>query len=136
MQEELAITSADRLLAVTTLSFDIVRAGPYSADTPERRQRNLDAMNRAAAEVMRRGHVPVIGVNAALPVVEMLEPEDRYEAIMAISLALVDCCDAILLIGESPGVNRERDLVASKGLPLYTDVREVPPVSERESESR
>jgi hypothetical protein len=101
-------------------------AGPYSASTAERRQRNLDAMNRAAAEVMRRGHIPVIGVNAALPVVDILEPEDRYEAIMAISVALVARCDAILLIGESPGANRERDVVASRGLPVYRSVTELP----------
>jgi hypothetical protein len=104
----------------------IAVAGPYSAETGEERQRNLDAMNRAAAEVMRLGHLPVIGVNAALPVVEMLGGADRYEAMMAISLGLVGRCDAILLIAESPGANRERDLVAAKGLPVYRTVEEIP----------
>lgn len=105
----------------------IAVAGPYSADTEEQRQRNLDAMNRVAAEVMRLGHVPVIGVNAALPVVEMLEPDDRYWAIMKISLAVVDRCDAILMIGESSGANRERDLIAGKGLPVYWSLEEIEP---------
>jgi hypothetical protein len=104
----------------------IAVAGPYSAATEEQRKENLDAMNRAAARVMLRGHIPVIGVNAALPVVEMLDPKVRYATIMAISLALVDQCDAILMIGESPGANRERDLVAGKGLPVYLEVEEVP----------
>ena len=105
----------------------IAVAGPYSAETTEARQQNLDAMNRAAAEVYKLGHVPVIGVNAALPVVEFLavSGQDRYEAIMTISLAVVDKCDAILIIGESPGVNRERDLIRAKGLPVYNSVREV-----------
>ena len=104
----------------------IAVAGPYSADTAEQRQRNLDAMNKVAAEVMKRGHIPVIGVNAAQPVVECLEADaDRYEAMMEISLALVDKCDAILIIGESPGVTRERDLVKSKGLPVYYDLSEI-----------
>ena len=108
----------------------IAVAGPFSADTPEQRQRNLDAMNQAAAGVMKLGHIPVIGVNAALPVVECLEPDaNQYEAIMAISLALVDKCDAILVIGESAGVNRERDLVKAKGLPVYRDVNDIPPSS-------
>ena len=108
----------------------IAVAGPYSAETAEQRQHNLEAMNKAAAAVMKRGHVPVIGVNAALPVLEWLEPEvDRYEAIMTISLALVDKCDAILVIGESRGVDRERDLIRSKGLPVYEDVNEVPIVT-------
>jgi DNA-binding response OmpR family regulator len=93
---------------------DDASAGPYSADTAEQRQRNLDAMNEAAAGVMRRGHIPVIGVNAALPIVERLGTAvDRYEAIMAISLALVAQCEAILVIGESAGANRERDSVMS-----------------------
>ena len=105
----------------------IAVAGPYSADTLEQRQRNLDAMNEAAAGVMNRGHIPVIGVNAALPVVECLGPDvNQYEAIMAISLALVDKCDAILIIGESAGVNRERDLIRSKGLAVYCDLSEIP----------
>lgn len=88
----------------------IAVAGPYSAETAEQRQQNLETLNKAAAAVMKRGHVPVIGVNASLPMLEWLDPEvDRYEAIMTISLALVDKCDAILVIGESRGVTRERE---------------------------
>lgn len=45
---------------------------------------------------------------------------------MAISLALVDKCDVILILGESAGANRERDLISSKGLPVYRDVDEIP----------
>ena len=108
----------------------IAVAGPYTADTPEQRRRNLSAMNEAAAAVMKRGHIPVIGVNAALPVVECLGPDvNQYEAMMAISLALVNKCDAILIIGESAGVNRERDLVSSKGLSVFRDVSEIPMAS-------
>jgi len=108
----------------------IAVAGPYSADTPEQRQRNLDAMNKAAARVMKLGHIPVIGVNAAQPVLKWLGPDaNQYDAMMAISLALIDKCDAILVIGQSPGVNRERDLVMSKGLPVYQDVNDIPEAS-------
>jgi hypothetical protein len=104
----------------------IAVAGPYSADNAEQRQRNLDALNRAAAEVFRLGHVPFIGINAALAVVENLEG-DPYEAIMTISLALVDKCDAILVLGDSPGVTRERELIEAKGLPVYRTLDEIPP---------
>lgn len=108
----------------------IAVAGPYSADTPEQRQLNSDSMNRAAAAVLARGHIPVIGVNAALPVVEWLASgANHYEAIMAISLALVDKCDAILILGESAGANRERALVQSKGLPVYVDISDIPTLS-------
>ena len=108
----------------------IAVAGPYSAETQEQRQRNLDALNEAAAAVLKLGHVPLVGVNAALPVVECLDTDsDRYEAMMTISLALVDKCDAILMIGSSPGANRERDLVKAKGLPVYENVDAITAVS-------
>jgi hypothetical protein len=101
-------------------------AGPYSAETEEQRQRNLDAMNEVAARLLEMGHVPIIGMNAALPVVEKAQPADRYQAIMDISVAVIGCCEGILMVGESPGANRERDLVAAKGLPVYYSIDEVP----------
>ena len=104
----------------------IAVAGPYSAETAEQRQKNLAALNKAAAAVMKRGHIPVIGVNVALPVLEWDPEVDRYEAIMTISLALVDKCDAILVIGESRGVKRERDLIRAKSLRVYEDISDVP----------
>jgi len=55
-----------------------------------------------------------------------LEPDNEYEVIMAISLGVVGQCDALLLIGESPGANRERDLILSKGLPVYRSIEEIP----------
>lgn len=101
-------------------------AGPYSAPTAEQRQQNLDAMNTAAARLLEKGFVPVIGMNAALPVLEKAEVPDRYKAIMEISLAVIGACDALLLLAESPGANKERDLILSKGLPVYTSLEEIP----------
>lgn len=105
----------------------IAVAGPYSADTPGQRQKNLDAMNETAARLLEAGHVPFIGINAALPVVEKSNVKDRYGSLMKISLELVDKCDGILMIGESKGANMERDLMISKGLPVYYSLDEVPP---------
>lgn len=86
-------------------------------------------MNKAAAEVMRLGHIPVIGVNAALPVVECMPGIDRYDAIMKISLAVVDRCDAILILGDSPGVSREMELLTAKGLPVFRKLSEIPAIA-------
>ena len=72
------------------------------------------------------GHVPIIGVNAALPVIEKSKKKDNYAGIMSISLAVINACDALLLIAESPGANRERDLIRSKGLPVYFSIDEIP----------
>ncbi len=70
----------------------MIIGGPYSAGTAEQRKKNLDAMNIAAARLLEKGHIPLIGVNAALPVVEMSNTADRYKAIMDISLAVIDKC--------------------------------------------
>lgn len=104
----------------------IAVAGPYTADTEEKKKQNLDAMNEAAARVYEKGHIPVIGVNAALFVIEKLEGESKKSAMMDISLAVVDKCDALLLIGESPGANKERDLILSKGKKVYLSIDEIP----------
>jgi hypothetical protein len=101
-------------------------AGPYSADTAQQRQQNLDAMNDAAARLLAMGHIPIIGMNAALPVLERSSITNRYEATMAISLAVISACEGILLLAESPGANKERDLIVSKGLPVYHSIEEVP----------
>jgi hypothetical protein len=101
-------------------------AGPYSAPTAEQRQKNLDAMNEAAARLLEMGHVPIIGVNAALPVVEKANIEDRYKAIMDISLAVIDKCEALLVIGESKGVEMEKQLILTKGLPVFHSIDLIP----------
>ncbi|MCC7503131.1 MAG: DUF4406 domain-containing protein [Flavobacteriales bacterium] len=101
-------------------------AGPYSAPTAEARQANLDAMNAAAARLLEMGHVPLIGMNAAIPVLVQAQVPDRYKAVMDISLAVIGACDALLLIGESPGANKERNLILSRGKPVYLRLEDVP----------
>jgi hypothetical protein len=45
---------------------------------------------------------------------------------MAISLAVVGQCDAILMIGESRGATKEKELVLSQGKPVYWSIEEIP----------
>ncbi len=101
-------------------------AGPYSADTEKKRKENLEAINTAAAKLLESGHIPLIGINAALPVVERANVGDKYSALMEISLAVINGCEGILILGESPGVNKEKDLIVSKGLPVYYNINEIP----------
>lgn len=101
-------------------------AGPYSAPTEQERNNNLDRLNEIAGILLERGHIPLIGLNAALPVVHASSVGDPYKAIMDISMVVIDKCDALLLVAESRGANRERDLVLSKGLPVYYSIDEVP----------
>lgn len=100
-------------------------AGPYSAPTAEQRQKNLDAMNEAAARLLELGHIPLIGMNASMPVLEKASVADPYHCTMEISLAVIGACEGLLLLAESPGANKERDLVLSKGLPVFRSIEDV-----------
>lgn len=101
-------------------------AGPYSAPTEDQKKKNLDTLNDAAARLLEMGHTPLVGVNAALPVLEKTKLTDSYQGMMDISLALITACEGLLLLKESPGANRERDLILSKGLPVYTSLEQIP----------
>lgn len=103
-------------------------SGPYrsGSDDPAVWEKNLQAMNEAAYEVFRKGHTPLIGVNAALPVIQALG-EDKYDEIMMpVSLALADKCDAVLRIGgPSKGADEEVEVFKRKGLPVYYSIEEI-----------
>ncbi|MCC7048730.1 MAG: DUF4406 domain-containing protein [Alphaproteobacteria bacterium] len=105
-------------------------AGPYTSGTsdPELRATNLQAMNEAAHEVWKRGHVPVIGVNMALPVIAEAGREHFDAIMMPLSLALAERCDAVLRIGgPSNGADQEVALIRSKGGQVFTRVEEIEP---------
>ena len=81
----------------------IMIAGPYrsGAKSEADREQNLANLNRAAYELFRKGHVPVVGVNCALPLIAAAG-SDAYESIMMpLSLAMADRCDAVLRLGEA-----------------------------------
>jgi hypothetical protein len=110
----------------------IMIAGPYSsgARTDDERAENLRAMNRAALEVFRRGHTPIIGVNLALPVIEVAGPDSFDELMMPLSLALAERCDAVLRIGgPSSGADQEVERIRARGGAVYHSVGELPAIS-------
>jgi hypothetical protein len=107
----------------------IMVAGPYSASTREGRAENLRQLNQVAHEVYLRGHIPVVGVNAALPVAEAGGGTVSNEVIMGISLALADRCDALLLVASSPGADREAERMRARGCPIYRRLNEIPPAA-------
>ena len=107
----------------------IMVAGPYlaGARTEEDRAANLRRMNDAAVAVFDRGHVPIIGVNLALPVIDAAG-QDRFEAIMMpLSLAAAERCDACLrLPGASTGADAEVATFRRRGLPVFFSIDEIP----------
>ncbi len=104
----------------------IAVAGPYSSSDPLMETVNLERLNIAAAELLRRGHTPIVGVNAALPAVQQSSDAERYEHIMRISMATLLCCEAMLFLGPSPGALRERSIMESRGLAIYESLDAIP----------
>jgi hypothetical protein len=108
----------------------IMIAGPYrsgSAD-PAVWAANLGTLNEAAVALFRAGHVPVIGVNMALPMIAAAGGEGHYRELMApVSLALVERCDACLRVGgPSTGADEEVGLFERMGRPVYRDIGDIP----------
>jgi hypothetical protein len=104
-------------------------AGPYrtGARSAEERARNLAALNAVAYEVFRKGHVPIIGVNLALPLIGVAGVEAYDEVMMPLSLALAERCEAVLRVGgASPGAEQEVAAIRARGGAVYQDVAEVP----------
>lgn len=107
----------------------IMVAGPYrsGAADADARAANLAALNAAALAVFRRGHVPLVGVNMALPVIEVAGPDSCDAIMMPLSLALAGRCDAVLRIGgASAGADAEVARFRERGLPVFRSVDELP----------
>ncbi len=106
----------------------IMVSGPYrsGSDDPDVWKENLRKLNETAYEVFKKGHTPLIGVNAALPIITEAG-EDKYnEIMMPVSLALAEICDAVLRIGgDSKGADDEVDIFLKKNLPVYYSIDEI-----------
>jgi len=112
----------------------IMVAGPYTAGSSDagKRAENLRVLNAAAVILFRAGHVPVIGVNMALPMIEAAGANEAayHEIMMPVSLALADRCDACLRVGGlSKGADDEVRRFEAAGRPVYRSIREVPGLS-------
>ena len=106
-------------------------AGPYRGGSSDKTiwKQNHDALNIAAYQVFQKGHIPVIGVNVALPIIETAGWEHFDELMMPISLAMADRCDAVLRIGGvSTGADQEVVQFITKDLPVYYSIEDVPVV--------
>jgi len=107
----------------------VMIAGPYrtGARTDSERAGNLRVLNQAAYEVLRRGHVPIVGANLALPIIEAAGAERYEEIMMPLSLATADRCDAVLRVGGvSQGADQEVERVRTNGGLVYRSLEELP----------
>jgi len=118
------------MMAVKGGRMWIMVGGPYGtgAKSAAERAANLARMNEAALAVWRKGHVPVIGVNMALPVIAAAGGHAAADAeiMMPLSLALAERCDAFLRIGgASVGADQEMARFVAAGKRVFRSVDEI-----------
>lgn len=109
----------------------ILIAGPYRSGTggdPDAIARNLERLEAAAAPIYALGHVPMIGEWVALPILRGSDPAAGDGDVMyETARRLLQHCDAVLrLPGESSGADTDVAIARERGIPVYTDLSEIP----------
>ena len=113
----------------------ILVAGPYrggTGDDPERIAANHRAIRLACLELFRAGHLAVNGEDLALPLATLAGSRTVGDAAFdevfhPMGRRLVARCDAVLrLPGASAGSDEMVALARERGIPVYTDVTDVP----------
>jgi hypothetical protein len=116
----------------------ILIAGPYrsgTGDDPAKMAENLRRLEQMAWPIFQKGHVPMIGEWAALPIWNAAGGQrvgdDLYEGILHPTAGrLLQHCDAVLRIaGASKGADNDVRIAASRGIPVYRSIDEVPDFS-------
>lgn len=116
-------------------SMMILIAGPYrsgTGDDPAAMARNLARLEAAAWPIFQKGHVPMIGEWAALPILRGAgggaPGSATYDAVMhPTAHRLLARCDGVLrLPGESAGADNDVAIARARGIPVWFDLAEVP----------
>ncbi len=113
----------------------ILIAGPYrsgTGDDPAGMAANLARLEAAAWPIFRKGHVPMIGEWAALPILRGAgggKPgSEAYETVMhPTAHRLLARCDGVLrLPGASAGADQDVRIARERGIPVWYDLEDIP----------
>jgi hypothetical protein len=113
----------------------VLVAGPYrsgTGDDPDKLAANVAAMNAAALEVFRAGHLPVTGEALALPLIEQAGSHRAGDPVFdeifhPIARRLLSRCDAVLRVGgASAGADEMVAIARAAKKPVFTAVDELP----------
>jgi hypothetical protein len=113
----------------------VLVAGPYrsgTGDDPAKLAANVDAMNAAALDVFRAGHLPITGEALALPLIEQAGSERVGDPVFdeifhPIARKVLARCDAVLRIGgASAGADEMAAIARDQGKPVFTSAGELP----------
>jgi hypothetical protein len=121
--------------AMTQKPMMILIAGPYrsgTGDDPARMAENLRKLEEASWPIFQKGHVPMIGEWAALPIWQVAGGKKVGDALYDQVLhptahRLLQHCDAVLrLPGTSSGAENDVRIARERGIPVYFDISEIP----------
>lgn len=113
----------------------VLIAGPYQTGTngdPKKISANRARLESFALPIYQRGHLPIVGEWMALPIIRAAggetEGDDLFNVYQyPVAHRLLECCGAVLRIpGESRGADLDVARARRLGLPVYTDVSELP----------
>jgi hypothetical protein len=113
----------------------ILIAGPYrsgTGDDPALMAANLAALEAAAWPIFQKGHVPMIGEWAALPILRGAgggtPGSAQYDAVMhPTAHRLLAKCDGVLrLPGASTGADNDVRIAGQRGIPVWHDLADIP----------
>jgi hypothetical protein len=112
----------------------ILVAGPYRSNTGDdaaRIEKNLETMTRAALDVFRLGHLPVLGESLALPLIRQAGSQEIGDAAFEeifhpISRMLAERVDAVLRVGgPSKGADEMVEIARRNGKLVFEDLAEI-----------
>ena len=112
----------------------ILVAGPYRSNTgddPRKIDENLETMTRAALDVFRLGHLPVLGESLALPLIQQAGSRQIGDAAFEeifhpISRMLAERVDAVLRVGgPSKGADEMVEIARRNGKLVFGDLAEI-----------
>jgi len=118
-----------------TAPMMILIAGPYrsgTGDDPMQMAANLQALEAAAWPIFQKGHMPMIGEWAALPILRGAgggaPGSAAYDAVMyPTAHRLLARCDGVLrLPGASSGADNDARIARARGIPVWHDLSEIP----------
>lgn len=102
-------------------------SGPYTAAMPEQRDANVVVARNVAAELIRRGFVPMVP-HTMTHGWERHYSDLRYRDYLRVGALWLERCDAILMLPNwerSDGARCEHELACSLGLRIYYDIEEL-----------
>ena len=109
-------------------SLNIYIAAPYSADTKEKRKKNVETVIDAALVLFKKGHFPYIPhlthwVDKRAKETKVVMEWEDY---MKWHKPWLEACDAFLYLGSSKGTDLELQVAKDLGKIIFYSIDEIP----------